>query len=153
MIKGFLWHSKAAQETQHCSLLWYGSQCYFNAGFQGSSKLFNKAPRGRKGPFMPLSCITTDLHRVDRCIPCQRKVPSMPYVQVKPWRAKHNEVQNCNFPKCMNITLIFISYHLCLSFEIVRHHYLHRTPHCRFREFRHFETEQSRSKYTSWIWF
>lgn len=103
----------------------------------------NKAPRSRKGLFMPLSCVMTDSHRVDRHILYHRKVPSMSYDESEDlWSAKHNEVQNWNFPKCINITLSFISHHLYLPFEIVRHHSLYRTPHCRFMVFWHFEIKQ-----------
>lgn len=146
MIKRFLWHSRAAQETQQCRLVWYGFQCHLNANsriLRFSQVIQHKAPRGRKGLFMPLSCITTDSHRVDRHILYQRKVPSTSYSASEGlWSAKHNEVQNWNCPNFINITLCFISYHLCLPFETVRHHYLYRTPHCSFRVFWHFETKQ-----------
>lgn len=68
---------------------------------------------------MALSCITKDSHRVDKHIPYQRKVPSVSYgANESLWSAKHNEVQNWNFPNCINITCRFISYRLGLPFEI-----------------------------------
>lgn len=131
MIKRFLWHSKAAQETQQCSLVRCGFQCHLNASsriLRFSQVIQHKAPRSRRGLVMPLSYITTGSHRVDRHILYHRKVPSMSYGASEGlWNTKHNEVQNWNFPCSINITLSFISYHLGL------HNYLYRTCYCRFR--------------------
>lgn len=144
MIKRFLWHSKAAQETQQCSLVWYGCSAIWmpTAGFWGLAKLFSTELQ-EVGKDYLCHCHKSQIHTGWTDFPYQRKVPSLSYgVSEGLWSAKHNEVQNWNFPNCRNITLCFISYHLFLPFEVVRHHYLYRTPSCSFRAFWLFETKQ-----------